>query len=357
MTPSHQISYTRGYRGSMHRITRLPLSSRDTHITPVVPARRDIRIGVAHAIADLNPIPGAVGELGHNSGVKAGWILALEARYAARIVRPVDTRTGAAVTPIEPARGPALRSIAAAVTLPLLHAGCVSGGGGRCLVAAGVQTVEHAVCARVIGAVNARAWAAVTSIVPTRRHVQRYIALAVADVGDRAGGTAVVLSSNTLEEAPKDDGSGKAGLPRHGRLPVFFRRRDLRPRRPFTTPCGREAKNRVDMSETARCCLDVCIYGVQRSGEGKRSGFRQFHLTVSLVSLPKPGTEHLGVCCDWDAIKESAQSSERQRQRNHTKRPVSVPRSLLRSQKTSSRNCMYDGWLCEEHRWARSPCP
>ena len=91
MTPSHQISCTRGYSSSMHHITRLPLSSRDTHVTPVVPARKGICIGVAHAIADLNPIPGAVGELGDNSWVKPGRVPALEAQHTASIQRAINT--------------------------------------------------------------------------------------------------------------------------------------------------------------------------------------------------------------------------------------------------------------------------
>lgn len=93
----------------------------------------------------------------------------------------------------------------------------------------------------------------VTPIVAAGRHVQGCIALAVADVGDRAGGAAVVLSGNTLEEAPNGDTSGEATMPRHGRSPVLCRRRGHHRHPPFTTPCGK--RNIVEISYII--CRDV----------------------------------------------------------------------------------------------------
>ena len=96
VTPPHYLS---SYSSSVYRTSKLQSTSipaRDTHVTPVVPARTDIRVRVAHAVADLHPIPGAVGELGDNSGVKAGRILALVAQHAARKHWAINTVARAA---------------------------------------------------------------------------------------------------------------------------------------------------------------------------------------------------------------------------------------------------------------------
>lgn len=91
-TPSHHLS---GCSTSVHRassLRRVSTSSSDTHITPIPAARRDVRIGVTHAITDLKPVPVAVGELGYDSGIKAGRVSTVIAQHAARIQRPINAR-------------------------------------------------------------------------------------------------------------------------------------------------------------------------------------------------------------------------------------------------------------------------
>ena len=83
-----------------HKAPLLRCTHADTHITPVVPARRDVCISVAHAITDPRPVPGAVGKLGDDSGVKAGRVSTVEVHDAARI-DIIAARTRAALCRVE----------------------------------------------------------------------------------------------------------------------------------------------------------------------------------------------------------------------------------------------------------------
>ena len=72
------------------------VTDRATHIAPVVPAGGDVRIRVAHAIPEPQPIPGAIGELGDNGGVKAGRVPTVKARNTASIDRSIEAGASAA---------------------------------------------------------------------------------------------------------------------------------------------------------------------------------------------------------------------------------------------------------------------
>lgn len=68
---------------------------------PVVSARRIAVFRLEIAVADHQPIPGAVGELGNDDGVKAGWVPTVEAQGTTnRAIAIVLASARAAITPV-----------------------------------------------------------------------------------------------------------------------------------------------------------------------------------------------------------------------------------------------------------------